>query len=122
MISRILSNRMNDRKRELALSQILAKALVLRILLRLQIHVVVLNLEEQTQRIHQRNVIRLVCTKSLHQSHRQTKQTWFVKQISFFVNNKCSTSSLVQDHCPILLFQRAMQHVAPQNIKALAFV
>lgn len=106
MIAWIVANGMNNGERKLSLCQIFAKTLVVGVLCRLQVHVVVLNLEKQAQRVDKRNVVCRVGAKRLHDAHRKSKEP----------------SCLVQHHCLILLLSGAMKHVSPQNIKALALV
>lgn len=95
---------MYDRKTELSLGQILAEALVLRVLLADQIAVVVAYLKVQPQHGRQLAEVLLVVAEQLHQSNGQHKEA----------------ARLAHRHLFVLQFGGAREVVAPIDLHALA--
>mmetsp|Transcript_16046 Transcript_16046/g.62632 ORF Transcript_16046/g.62632 Transcript_16046/m.62632 type:complete len:313 (-) Transcript_16046:235-1173(-) len=96
----------DDRERELALRQVLAVGLGSKVLARLQVDVVVADLEVDAQLRHQRNEVALALAEHRHQVDRKPEQP----------------SRLVLDHADVLLLGGASARVAPVEVEALAAV
>lgn len=99
-------NGVNGGERELALSQVLAEALVLAVLARAQVGVVVANLEEEAQRVQEGFQVLFPVREELHQAHSQAKEP----------------SSFLQHHVAVLLLTGAGVGVPPVDVQALTTV
>lgn len=106
LVGRVAPNTMNNRKRELSLGQVLAHALVSRVLLAEQILVVVGDLKDEPNDVDKWYAVDQAPRFGLHQLDAQPEQA----------------TRLVADHFEIVVLGRARESVAPKEIHTLPAV
>lgn len=106
MITRIRPYTMNNRKREFALRQILAKPLIPRIRRIREIQIVVADLENQAHDVDERNAVLARGGLGLHELYGESEEA----------------AGFVADHFEVFVFGRAGEGVAPEEVHALAAV
>jgi len=96
----------HDRKTVLALREILTEGLVAMVVRRLQVEIIVEHLVHEAELIHERDVVALILTEGLHQTHGQAEEP----------------PGLLCHHVDIFLLRRTQRVVAPVDVHALASV
>lgn len=96
----------NDGEGELPLSEILAEALVVAVLMGVQVGVVIEDLKEESESVQDRFQILLPVGEQLHQADRQAEEA----------------ASFLQHHVAVLLLSGAGVGVPPVDVQALAAV
>lgn len=104
VIGWIRANAVNNREGEFALGEILAESLILRVHRIREVEVVVADLENQAHDIDQGNTVLSRCTLRLHKFHCEAEEP----------------ARFVADHFQVLVFRRAGQRVAPEEVHSLA--